>query len=441
MRSIGVFALLVSVALGAVLTGNNQPTVVDPYTQVHPVDDVYLVWVHDESVARRDVDLSRVSVVFDQRFDGRGGRLLGVRGHTEALPYDPAHVVIAPNQEVRAAAATPWNLDRLDERQLADRDGTWVGPATGGQGVVAWIVDSGVDTAHPEFAPSGRAVHSFSAFGSDHSDRCGHGTHVAGIVGGREHGVAHGVQIRSVKVLSGSGCGGTTLTLADGLAHILSTMSARGRNVINLSLGYVGENAVISSMVASLVAQNAVIVAAAGNDGNPACSHHPSALPGVLAIVATDRVDAAASFNNYGTCTDLFAPGVAIRSAEANTDMLIDYSGTSMAAPHVTGVAALLWQQQPSAPAATVVQQLLDTATQGVITNTRGSPNLMLFWGGPVTLTTTTTTSATTTTTGVPPPPPPPRPGSGTTGTSSGSHSSVTVWFIVLAAAVVAQMN
>lgn len=306
--------------------------------------------------------------------------------------------VIAPNRRVTAARVTSqWNLDRLDNRQQYQLDGQWVGPANGGAGVRIYVVDTGVQGAHTDF--TGRVTNAWTAFGSDFSDSCGHGTHVAAIAGGNNFGVARGAEIHSVKVLGGPGCDGTTETVAGGLAHVLSSAAGR-RVVINLSLGFYGYDAVIDSLVQAARSAGHIVVAAAGNDASDACAHYPSGFAGVVAVAASDRRDAAAGFSNYGSCVDCYAPGVAVRSADAQAPNggSLELSGTSMASPHVAGVAALIWQAAPGLSNAAVINTLLQTATAGVVTGRSGSPDLLLYWSD----------QPEEFTTGSPSPPPPP---------------------------------
>lgn len=383
-----VLAVLVAGAVASVLqTIDNQ--VVDAWARAHPLNGTFVVWVPAGIVVNTD---SVRSLVADTEVGG--ARVLGVAGHTEQEVVDMfPDGIVAPNRPVWADQTT-WNLDRLDERALAATDGTWTGPANGGSGITGYIVDSGVTASHPDF--EGRVINSFSAYG-DFTDRCGHGTHVAGTMGGETRGVARGVALRSVKVLDGSQCEGTTLTLAQGLAHVLAN-AVGSRAIINLSLGFSGFDAVIGSLVAQLRSAGHLVLAAAGNEGQSACDHYPSAYSGVVAVAATNRFDTAAGFSNYGSCVDMYAPGVDIEAADGDGTGYRTLSGTSMAVPHAGGVAALLWQASPTSTGTQIGTALLQQATRGAVTNRRGSPDLLAYWG------TEPQTPTTTTTTGVPPP-------------------------------------
>lgn len=398
MRWPVAFLVVVVVATGA-MASVLQPVdnqVVDAWTRAHPLNDIFVVFMATGGAAA-NIDGVR-SLVADTGV-GNGVRVLGVAGHSEqevAAMFPTA--IVSPNRPVWPDQTT-WNLDRLDERALANADGTWTGPPNGGNGITGYIVDSGVTVSHADF--EGRAENSFTAYG-DFVDRCEHGTHVAGTMGGETRGVARGIALRSVKVLDGSRCEGTTLTLAQGLAHVLANAVGR-RAIINLSLGFSGFDAVIGSLVAQLRGAGHLVLGAAGNDGRSACNHYPSSYSGVLAVAATNRFDTAAAFSNYGSCVDMYAPGVDIESADGDGSGYRSLSGTSMAVPHAGGVAALLWQASPASTGTQIGTALLQAATRGAVTNRRGSPDLLAYWGTepqpPLTATTTASSSS-----GLPPP-------------------------------------
>ena len=288
--------------------------------------------------------------------------------------FDGASVVVARVQPVVAAAVGSWGQDRIDQRALP-LDSTYA-PLADGAGVTAWVVDTGVDAGHAEFA-GGRASNDFSVFTST-TDCHGHGTHVASTLAGTQYGVAPAARVRAIKVLDCSGSG-STFGVAQGLAHVLARLT--GRDVINLSLGYSARDAVVESVIADLRAAGAIVVAAAGNSNGNACNHFPSAHAGVISVAASTSSDARASFSNYGSCVSLFAPGSSIRAA-ARGGGSTTMSGTSMAAPHVAGVVAQLLQ---TVPPADVTTQLLAATTPDVISSVAGSPNRLLYTPSAVT--------------------------------------------------------
>jgi subtilisin family serine protease len=288
--------------------------------------------------------------------------------------FDGASVVIARVQPVAAVAVGSWGQDRIDQRALP-LDSTYA-PLRNGAGVTAWVVDTGVDAGHAEFA-GGRASNDFSVFSST-TDCHGHGTHVASTLAGAQYGVAPAARVRAIKVLDCSGSG-STFGVAQGLAHVLARLT--GRDVINLSLGYSARDAVVESVIADLRAAGAIVVAAAGNSNGNACNHFPSAHVGVLSVAATTSSDARASFSNFGSCVSLFAPGSSIRAA-ARGGGSTTMSGTSMAAPHVAGVVAQLLETV--APGDVVAQLLADT-TPNAVSSVAGSPNRLLYTPSAVT--------------------------------------------------------
>ncbi|WP_225802141.1 S8 family peptidase [Streptomyces sp. NK15101] len=275
----------------------------------------------------------------------------------------------------RGPAAT-WGLDRIDQWDLPlDNDFTTRGS---GAGVTAYILDSGIDYGHDEFG--GRAGFGFDAMGDGRQgqDCNGHGTHVAGTVAGRTYGVARKAGLVSVRVLGCDGRG-TYSGMIAGLDWV--ARNAKQPAVLNGSLG--GDRSVaLNDAATALHAAGVLPVLAAGNSAKDACDVSPASADGAVTVAASTVWDEEASFSNYGPCVEIFAPGQDILSAKTGGGS-VAHSGTSMAAPHVTGVAALYKAEHPTAAPAEVADWLVDNATKGVLSNlSGGTPNRLLFTGG-----------------------------------------------------------
>jgi subtilisin family serine protease len=267
----------------------------------------------------------------------------------------------------------PWGLDRIDQRNLP-LSGTYTYNWTG-SGVRAYIIDTGIRTAHTQFG--GRASNVFDAFGGNGQDCNGHGTHVAGTVGGSTYGVAKSSLLRGVRVLNCSGSGSTSGVIA-GVDWVRQNHIAPA--VANMSLGG-GISSALDNAVNNLHNAGVSIAVAAGNSNTNACNSSPARAVNAITTGSTTSSDARSSFSNYGTCLDIFAPGSSILSAwyTSNT-ATATLSGTSMASPHVAGVAALYKQANPSASATTIRNAIVNNATTGVVSNAgSGSPNRLLY--------------------------------------------------------------
>ena len=287
-------------------------------------------------------------------------------------------VTVVPDLIYRSSAAqaeASWGLDRLDQRRLP-LDQTYTYRRTG-RGVTAYVVDTGVRPDHVDL--EGRVAPGFDAVHARSSSDCnGHGTHVAGTLAGAAAGVAKSVSVVPVRVLDCTGAGRLS-DVVEGLDFVARDHAAGRPAVVNLSIG--GPRAdVLDAAVAALVEDGVTVVAAAGNSGSSACGESPAAVADVITVAATSWTDQVPDWSNTGSCVDLFAPGVGIRSSW-HTDPVAtaERSGTSMAAPHVAGAAALVLEAEPQATPARVWEVLRAAATAGVVRDLGpGTPNRLL---------------------------------------------------------------
>lgn len=298
----------------------------------------------------------------------------------QALANNPNVDFIEEDQTVALTQTSPanqatWGLDRIDQ---ADRplSSQYYFNYTG-TGVNAFIIDTGIRQDHVEF--SGRLKPGYSVVQDTHgtNDCNGHGTHVAGTVGGTTWGVAKNVSLIPVRVMNCNGSGSTSGVIA-GIDWVAG--SPLRPAVANMSIGG-NQSSALNAAVAGAVSKGITMVVAAGNSNANACSYSPSSEPSAITVGATTRDDARASYSNYGTCVDIFAPGSSITSAwNSSATATNTISGTSMAAPHVTGIAALALSADPTASPAAVASYLTSNATAGRLSALgSGSKNLLAF--------------------------------------------------------------
>ncbi len=385
---------IVLVAAAVVLGGcmsENEPTapasqVPDAALPIGAVPNRYIITLRQGS---RDIQSEAARLSKDHR-----GRVTAVyetalRGFAvEMQPSDIAELrkdrdvaAIEPDQIVTISGtqspAPSWGLDRIDQRNLPLSHSYTVGPS--GSGVHVYIIDTGILRTHVDFG--GRAVFGFDAIqdGNGMTDCHGHGTHVAGTVGGATYGIAKAVKLHAVRVLDCTGSG----LISQVIAGVNWVTSHRIKPAVaNMSLGG-GFSQALNTAVANSIKAGVSYTIAAGNSNLDACTVSPASTPAAITVAASDSNDVRASFSNLGTCVDLFGPGVAIKSDwnASNTATMV-LSGTSMAAPHAAGVVALYLQTHPTATPTNVRYALASTATGGPIASAGiGTPNLLLFTG------------------------------------------------------------
>ncbi|MER8036045.1 S8 family peptidase [Streptomyces hydrogenans] len=295
------------------------------------------------------------------------------------LAADPAVGTVVQNKRFTISETQEkpesWGLDRIDQADTA-ADEKYTYPDGGGEGVTAYVIDTGVRISHQDFG--GRASHGFDAVDNDDSadDGNGHGTHVAGTVAGTAHGVAKKARIVAVRVLDDNGSG-TTEQVVAGIDWVAQNHS--GPSVANMSLGG-GADEALDAAVKRAVDSGVTFAVAAGNETSDAGQGSPARVPEALTVASSTKDDEQSEFSNFGSVVDLYAPGSEITSAWNDSDTGVKtISGTSMASPHVAGAAALYLAGHPSATPADVAAALTGGATEGAIKNpSSGTPNKLL---------------------------------------------------------------
>lgn len=374
------------VAAGSASAAAPEPTPAPLLTAANPVPGKYIVTL-DEGVDAAGLATKlklKPSFVYGSAMNGFAVPLtptqlqivrtsLGVKTVEE-----DASVQSVPKQTTEGvrAPSTSWGLDRIDQKSLPlNNDFTTAG---NGAGVTAYILDTGIDYAHDEFG--GRATFGFDAVGDGRKgqDCQGHGTHVAGTVAGRTYGVARKANLVSVRVLGCDGRG-TWSGIIAGMDWVAK--NAKQPAVMNGSLG--GDRSEAVNNAATALSEAGVLpVIAAGNSAVDACNISPASAARVVTVGATNRWDEETDFSNYGQCVSLYAPGQAIVSAKLGGGS-VALDGTSMAAPHVAGVAALYKQAHPAADPAEINDFLDDESTKDMLNSvSKSSPNKLLFSAG-----------------------------------------------------------
>jgi subtilisin family serine protease len=320
-------------------------------------------------------------VVYGSAIEGYAGKV--PPGKLDALKSDPRVKYVEPDGVVQATTTqtgATWGLDRIDQRALP-LNGSFTYLNTGA-GVTAYIIDTGIRFSHTDFG--GRATSGYDAVDGGSADDCnGHGTHVAGTVGGSTYGVAKGVSLVAVRVLNCSGSGTWSGVIA-GLDWVTANHVAGTPAVANMSLGGGASSSVDAAVQRSITDGVSYAIAAgngnAGGKAQNACNYSPARVSEAMTIAATDRTDTKPRWSNYGSCVDLFAPGVSITSSWYTSDTATNtISGTSMATPHVAGVAAQYLQSNAAASPATVRNALYANATANVVKSSSTTNARLLF--------------------------------------------------------------
>lgn len=359
----------------------------------------YIVRMSSDGATERQVDkLESAGTDVDARFshvvDGFASELTA--SQLRKLQSDPNVEAVTPDRRISvadvrtrdttstrarltAAATVPWGLDRIDQRATAG-NGAYRYDTTG-KGVTAFVVDSGIRLTHNDFG--GRAVSGFDFVNGGAATDCeGHGTHVAGTIGGSTYGVAKQVKLVSVRVFDCNGDGYLS-DFIDALDWVVAHKPS-GPSVVNFSGGGPADSTVDQAVAATIKAGIPVVVAAGnapfGGSAERACDVSPARQPAAITVAATNSSDSQASYSNYGTCVDLFAPGSSITSEgiSSDTDTAV-LSGTSMASPHVAGAVARVLQSHPKYTPAQAAAAMVNNATTHVLNRSSGSPNRLLF--------------------------------------------------------------
>ncbi|MFE9686336.1 S8 family serine peptidase [Streptomyces sp. NPDC006285] len=353
------------------------------------IADSYIVTLHPDSARAGSAEGRALAAEYGATIERTYKRALNgyaveaSAAEAKRFAADPAVASVVQNRVFSIETTQPnppsWGLDRIDQAALPLNQ-SYTYDDTAGEGVTAYVIDTGVRITHTDFG--GRASYGYDAVDNDNTaqDGHGHGTHVAGTVGGTAYGVAKKAKIVGVRVLNNSGSG-TTAQVVAGIDWV--TGNAVKPAVANMSLGGTADTA-IDTAVRNSIASGVTYAVAAGNENTNASTRSPARVGEAITVGATTSTDARASYSNYGTVLDLFAPGSSITSAWGTGDSATNtISGTSMATPHVAGAAALHLADNPTATPAAVQSALVSAATTGVVTGPgTGSPNRLLRVGG-----------------------------------------------------------
>lgn len=389
-----LFIIGLIIILGACNTDGNQSKAVPevssdieaPRLEADYIDGQYIVMFKESEISNQSVEDFSLSIAsFAQEFQLQEVEPLPIingfvaKGLStlalQSLEQDSRIAHIEQDQYMYASYTqnnATWGLDRIDQR--SGRNGRYTYNRTG-RGVHAYILDSGVRGSHQEF--SGRMGNGYTTIGNSAGDCNGHGTHVAGTVGGTTYGVAKQTTIHSVRVLGCDGRGSNS--------GIIRAVQWVGYNhtkpaVANMSLGG-GVSYALDNAIAAATNRGVLFVVAAGNSGRNACNYSPARSSSAVTVGSTTSSDYRSDFSNYGNCVNIFAPGSSITSAWSTSNYATNtISGTSMASPHVAGVAALYLEANPNASPSAVRNAIISSATRNTVRGAGyGSPNIFLY--------------------------------------------------------------
>ncbi|MFE5809509.1 S8 family serine peptidase [Streptomyces sp. NPDC056491] len=378
-------ALGTASALPASAVGIGVPGVIQNAGAPGSIPGSYIVTLKD-SAARSTADSGRaVAKRYGAKIDKTYSAALNgysvkvSEAQAKKLAGDPAVKSVVQNRTFTVSTTQPgpqsWGLDRVDQRALPLNQ-SYAYPDKAGEGVTAYIIDTGVRITHQEFG--GRASNGYDAIDNDNTaqDGHGHGTHVAGTVAGSSYGVAKKAKIVGVRVLDNSG-NGTTAQVVAGIDWV--TRNAVKPAVANMSLGG-GADSALDAALRNSIASGITYAVAAGNESSNAATKSPARVTEAITVGATTSTDARAAYSNYGSVLDIFAPGSAITSAWGTGDTATNtINGTSMATPHVAGAAAVYLSQNPASTPTEVATALVGSSTPNVVSGPgTGSPNRLL---------------------------------------------------------------
>jgi subtilisin family serine protease len=344
-------------------------------------------FVNSKSLRNNDgvlADLkNNVQFTYDTAFNGFSAslddsQLRSLDSLAEVDYIEPDQIAMADGQ---IQSGSTWGLARTSSiRTISGSAYNYYYKTSSGTGATVYVLDTGINTAHRDFG--GRAVFGYSSItGESNDDLNGHGTHVAGTVGGNTYGIAKKATLVAVKVLGKSGSG-TWSGIIAGIDWVVKNAPST-RAVINMSIGG-GASTAVDDAVANAVRAGITTVVSAGNSATNACNQSPARSAPAITVAASDVNDKSASFTNYGSCVDTYAPGVSVLSAWiGSTTATNTISGTSMASPHVAGLAAYFIREYNLTTPTAVENKIKDYATRNAISSApSGTPNLVIFNGG-----------------------------------------------------------